>query len=254
MGKVPIKTEREIGLMRESGKLVAEVLTLVGSRIQPGITTGELDQIAEEYIRSNGGEPAFKGYGNDKNNLFPATLCISVDDEVVHGVPNGRILREGQIVSIDVGVLKDGYFGDSARTFAVGKIPEEKERLLRVTEESLYKAIEKAKAGNKLHDLSAAVQEHVESAGFSIVRDLVGHGIGKDLHEEPAVPNFGVRGTGLILKEGMTLAIEPMVNAGTYDVVVASDGWTVRTSDGKPSAHFEHTIAVRNGEAEILTR
>ncbi|HEX9656426.1 MAG TPA: type I methionyl aminopeptidase [Bacteroidota bacterium] len=254
MGKVPIKTEREIGLMRESGKLVAEVLTLVGSRIQPGITTGELDQIAEEYIRSNGGEPAFKGYGSDKNNLFPATLCISVDDEVVHGVPNGRILREGQIVSIDVGVLKDGYFGDSARTFAVGKIPEEKERLLRVTEESLYKAIEKAKAGNKLHDLSAAVQEHVESAGFSIVRDLVGHGIGKDLHEEPAVPNFGVRGTGLILKEGMTLAIEPMVNAGTYDVVVASDGWTVRTSDGKPSAHFEHTIAVRNGEAEILTR
>jgi len=254
MGKVPIKTEREIGLMRESGKLVAEVLTLVGCRIQPGITTGELDQIAEEYIRSNGGEPAFKGYGSDKNNLFPATLCISVDDEVVHGVPNGRILREGQIVSIDVGVLKDGYFGDSARTFAVGKIPEEKERLLRVTEESLYKAIEKAKAGNKLHDLSAAVQEHVESAGFSIVRDLVGHGIGKDLHEEPAVPNFGVRGTGLILKEGMTLAIEPMVNAGTYDVVVASDGWTVRTSDGKPSAHFEHTIAVRNGEAEILTR
>jgi len=254
MGKVPIKSEREISLMRESGKLVAEVLTLVGSRVKPGITTGELDRVAEEYILSNGGEPAFKGYGSDKNNLFPATLCISVDEEVVHGVPNGRILREGQIVSIDVGVLKHGYFGDSARTFAVGKISEEKQRLLRVTEESLYKAIEKARVGNKLHDLSAAVQEHVESAGFSIVRDLVGHGIGKDLHEEPAVPNFGTRGTGLTLKEGMTLAIEPMVNAGTFDVVVASDGWTVRTSDGKPSAHFEHTIAVRNGEAEILTR
>ncbi len=254
MGKVPIKSEHEIGLMRESGKLVAEVLSLIGSRVKPGITTGELDEIAEEYIRSNGGEPAFKGYGSDKNNLFPATLCISVDEEVVHGVPDGRVLREGQIVSIDVGVLKDGYFGDSARTFAVGRISEEKQRLLRITEESLYKGIEKAAAGNKLHDLSAAVQEHVESAGFSVVRDLVGHGIGKELHEEPAVPNFGTRGSGLTLREGMTLAIEPMVNAGTYEVVVAPDGWTVRTSDGKPSAHFEHTIVVRNGEAEILTR
>jgi methionyl aminopeptidase len=177
-----------------------------------------------------------------------------VEDEVVHGIPDGRTLEEGQVVSVDVGVKKDGYFGDGARTFVVGRTSHEKQRLLQVTEESLYKGIEKARAGNHLHDVSSAIQQYVEAAGFSVVRDLVGHGIGKQLHEEPAVPNFGVAGTGILLKEGMALAIEPMVNAGTFDVEVDEDGWTVRTADGKPSAHFEHTIVVRDGDPEILTR
>lgn len=240
--------------MRESCRIVAEVLTLVGAQIRPGVHTRDLDQAAEQYIRSNGGVPAFKGYGHDKNNLFPATLCVSVEDEVVHGIPDGRTLEEGQVVSVDVGVKKDGYFGDGARTFVVGRTSHEKQRLLQVTEESLYKGIEKARAGNHLHDVSSAIQQYVEAAGFSVVRDLVGHGIGKQLHEEPAVPNFGVAGTGILLKEGMALAIEPMVNAGTFDVEVDEDGWTVRTADGKPSAHFEHTIVVRDGDPEILTR
>ena len=254
MGKVPIKSSREIELMKESCRIVAEVLALIASHVKPGVFTSELDRIAEEYIRSNGAEPAFKGYGSDKKNLFPASLCVSIDDEVVHGIPDGRKLKEGEIVSIDVGVLKDGYFGDGARTFAVGKTSEENAHLLEITEEALYKGIEQARAGNHLHDVSAAVQRHVEDAGFSVVRDLVGHGIGKHLHEDPAVPNFGTPGTGIILKDGMTLAIEPMVNAGTYKVQVESDGWTVRTSDGRPSAHFEHTVVVRDGEPEILTR
>jgi methionyl aminopeptidase len=254
MGKVQIKSQREIDLIKESCRLVAEVLALVGSRIRPGVHTRELDVLAEEYIRSNGGTPAFKGYGHDKSNLFPGTLCISIDDVVVHGIPDGRVLEEGQIVSIDVGVKKAGYYGDGAKTFSVGHVSDEKHRLLQVTEASLYKGIEQARAGNRLHDVSSAVQHYVEGEGFSIVRDLVGHGIGKELHEEPPVPNFGTPGTGLVLKDGMTLAIEPMVNAGTPTVVVANDGWTVRTGDGKPSAHFEHTIVIRKGEAEILTR
>lgn len=254
MGKVSIKSEREIDLIRESCRIVSEVLAVVGAHVKPGVYTSELDEIAEEYIRSKGAEPAFKGYGHDRNNLFPSTLCVSVEDEVVHGIPNGRKLEEGDVVSIDVGVRKNGYYGDGARTFVAGRTSHEKMRLLQVTEESLYKGIELARAGNHLHDVSFAVQQHVEGAGFSVVRDLVGHGIGKQLHEEPAVPNFGTAGTGILLKEGMTLAIEPMVNAGTYKVEVDKDGWTVRTADGKPSAHFEHTIVVRKGEAEILTR
>ncbi len=254
MGKVSIKTEREIALMRESCRIVADVLALVGANVRSGVYTRELDHIAEDYIRSKGATPAFKGYGSDRHNLFPSTLCISIEDEVVHGIPNGRRLEEGQVVSVDVGVKKNGYFGDGARTFAVGRTSHEKQRLLKITEESLYKGIEKAKAGNHLHDVSSAVQQYVEGAGFSVVRDLVGHGIGKSLHEEPAIPNFGSPGTGIVLKEGMTLAIEPMVNAGTYKVEVDEDGWTVRTADGKPSAHFEHTIVVREGEPEILTR
>lgn len=254
MGKVPIKSPREIELIRESSQIVAEVLALVGTRIKPGVDAKELDEIAERFIRSRGGTPAFKGYGNDKKNLFPSSLCISVDEEVVHGIPNGRKLEEGQIVSIDVGVRKNGYYGDSARTFAVGRISEEKQRLMRVTEESLYKGIEKAVAGNHIHDVSFAVQKYVEANGYSVVRDLVGHGVGKSLHEEPAIPNYGDPGTGVKLKEGMVLAIEPMVNAGTYKVEHDPDGWTVRTADRKPSAHFEHTVVVRKGEAEILTR
>lgn len=254
MGRVSIKSPREIELIRESSKIVAELLALLGSRVKPGVHTKELDEIAERYIRSRGGTPAFKGYGHDRKNLFPASLCISVDDVVVHGIPNGRPLEEGQIVSIDVGVKKDGYFGDSARTFPVGRITEDKKRLMQVTEESLYKGLEQAVAGNHLHDISFAVQKHVESNGFSVVRDLVGHGVGKSLHEEPAIPNYGDPGTGLKLKEGMVLAVEPMVNAGTYKVEFGNDGWTVRTADRKPSAHFEHTIVVRKGEPEVLTR
>jgi len=254
MRKIPLKTARDIDTMRASSRIVAEVLSLIGERVRPGVTTRELDEFAEEYIRLQGGEPAFKGYGHDRNNLFPATLCVSLDDEVVHGIPSGRRLKEGQVVSVDVGVKKDGFFGDGARTFAVGRIRDEKLRLLRVTEEALYRGIAKAHAGNHLHDVSAAVQEHVEAAGFSVVRDLVGHGIGRSLHEEPAVPNYGAGGTGILLEAGMVLAIEPMVNAGTYRVQIESDGWTVRTADGKPSAHFEHTVVVLKGEAEILTR
>jgi len=254
MQTVPVKSPQEVDLMRESCRIVAEVLAVVGSRIAPGIPTKELDDLAEDWIRSRGGEPAFKGYGSDRNNPFPASLCISIDEEVVHGIPDGRLLKDGQIVSIDVGVKKNGFFGDGARTFPVGTVSEEKLRLLAVTEEALVKGIEQASAGNHLYDISAVVQEHVEKAGFSVVRDLVGHGIGRELHEEPPVPNFGTRGTGLKLREGMVFAIEPMVNAGSYKVEEGKDGWTIRTVDKRPSAHFEHTVAVRKGGAEILTQ
>ena len=254
MARVPVKSRRELELMRESCRIVAEVLTLIGAQVRPGLATRELDGMAEEYIRSQGGEPAFKGYGADRQNLFPATLCISIDDVVVHGIPDGRHLEEGQVVSVDVGVKKDGYFGDAARTFPVGRTSEEKARLLQVTEASLAAGIAQAVAGNHLYDISAAVQHYVEAAGFSVVRDLVGHGIGRQLHEEPAVPNYGVAGTGMVLKDDMVLAIEPMVNAGTYVVRLEEDGWTVRTSDGRPSAHFEHTVVVKQGAADILTR
>jgi methionyl aminopeptidase len=254
MAHVPVKNSREIGLMKESCRIVAEVLALIGSRIASGVRTRDLDRVAEEYIRTRGGEPAFKGYGHDRRNLFPGTLCVSIDDEVVHGIPGGGTIEEGQVVSIDVGVKKNGYYGDGARTFPVGRVSEEKSRLLRVTEEALLLGIAEARSGNHLHDVSAAVQRHVEAAGFSVVRDLVGHGIGKNLHEDPAIPNYGEPGTGVLLKEGMALAIEPMVNAGTHRVTVGDDGWTVRTADGKASAHFEHTIVVTTGEAEILTR
>jgi methionyl aminopeptidase len=254
MGKIPIKSARDIAAMRASCRIVAEVLALIGTRIRPGVTARELDRLAEDFIRSYEAEPAFKGYGHDKSNLFPGTLCVSVNDEVVHGIPDGRVLQEGQVVSVDVGVKKSGWYGDGARTFAVGHVDEEKRRLLHVTEEALSTAVSQARAGNHLHDISAAVQRHVEGAGFSVVRDLVGHGIGRALHEEPSVPNFGTPGTGPVLKEGMVLALEPMVNAGSWRVQMGDDGWTVRTADGKPSAHFEHTVLITLGEADILTR
>ncbi len=249
-----VKSKHEIELIRESSRIVAEVLKLIGSRIVPGVTTLELDKLAEDYIRSFGGLPAFKGYGSQKDNLFPATLCISIDEEVVHGIPGKRELKEGEIVSIDVGVKKERYFGDGAWTFPVGEITDEKKRLLKVTEESLYKGIDKAISGNRVHDISFAIQSHVEANGFSVVRELVGHGVGRELHEAPNVPNFGKAGTGPELKTGMTLAIEPMVNYGGYDVSMEPDGWTVVTRDGMPSAHFEHTVAIVDGHAEILTR
>ena len=250
---ISLKSLEEIELIRESSRIVADVLKLVGAQIRPGITTLALDQAAEEYIRAMGGEPAFKGYGWDKSNLFPATLCMSIDDEVVHGIPSKRVLRDGDLLSIDVGAKKNGFYGDGAWSFAVGEVSEEKTRLMRVTEESLLKGIEQAVVGKRVHDISNAIQQYVEINGFSVVRDLVGHGVGRKLHEEPSVPNYGEAGTGPILKEGMTLAIEPMVNAGTWRVKVALDGWTVLTADGKPSAHFEHTVAIKNGKAEILT-
>ena len=229
------------------------MLKLVGAQARPGMTTLELDNVAEDFIRSMGGEPAFKGYGWDKKNLFPATLCTSIDAEVVHGIPSKRMLKDGDLLSIDVGVKKNGFYGDGACSFAIGEVSEEKQRLMRVTQESLAKGIEQAVAGKRVHDVSNAIQRHVEANGFSVVRDLVGHGVGRKLHEEPSIPNFGEAGTGVVLKDGMTLAIEPMVNAGTWRVKVATDGWTVLTVDGKPSAHFEHTIAIVQGKAEILT-
>lgn len=254
MAKATIKSPHEIVLMKESCKIVADVLRLLKNMIQPGVTTKQLDEITEEYIRSQDAEPAFKGYGHDLDNLFPASICASINDEVVHGIPGKRRLQSGDIISIDVGVRKGGFFGDGAWTFEVGNVPLDKVRLMKVTEESLYEGIQRARAGNHVHDISAAVQRHVEKEGYSVVRDLVGHGVGRQLHEEPAIPNFGKAGTGLILQAGMTLAIEPMVNVGAYKVQFDPDGWTVRTSDGTPSAHFEHTILVTDGAPEILTQ
>jgi methionyl aminopeptidase len=254
MGVPSIKSDAEIELMRESSAIVAQVLKLVGASIAPGVTTGQLDRIAEDFIRSCGGIPVFKGYGHDPGNLFPATLCVSVDNEVVHGIPGMRILKDGEIVSIDVGVKKNGYVGDGAYTFPVGRVSAEKERLMRVTQESLAKAVAVAIDGNKIGDIGYAVQAFVEEAGFSVVRDLCGHGVGKALHEDPNVPNYGRRNTGMKLTEGMTIAIEPMVNLGTHKVRTAQDGWTILTYDGAPSAHFEHTVVVRKGTAEILTK
>jgi len=253
MAKIPIKTYKEIEYIRASCRIVAEVLKILEKYIQPGVLTKELDEIAEEYIYSCGAEPAFKGYGSDEKNLFPASVCTSVDDEVVHGIPGNRQLQNGEIISIDVGVKKNQYYGDGACTYRVGNVSEEKERLMRVTQESLFKGIEQAQSGNRLHNISAAIQLHVESAGFSVVRKLVGHGIGRELHEEPAVPNFGKARTGPLLQSGVTLAIEPMVSYGTYDVYNSADGWVWRTSDGTPSAHFEHTVLITDNGPEILT-
>jgi methionyl aminopeptidase len=248
-----IKSKKEIDYIRESCRIVAETLQLLKSNVKPGITTLELDKIAEDYIRSNNAVPAFKGYSQGGAPGFPGSVCSSVDDEVVHGIPGSRILKEGEIVSVDIGVLKNGFFGDAALTVAVGNIPAEKKKLMDVTERSLQLGIEQAIAGNKVHDISNAVQVYVEANGFSIVRDLCGHGVGKFLHEDPSIPNFGRKGTGPKLKNGMTLAIEPMVNAGKYDVITAKDGWTILTADGSTSAHFEHTILINNNSPEILT-
>lgn len=248
-----IKSKKEIDYIRESCRIVAETLQLLKANVKPGITTLELDKIAEDYIRSNNAIPAFKGYSQGNAPGFPGSVCASVDDEVVHGIPGSRILKEGEIVSIDIGVLKNGFFGDAALTVAVGNIPAEKKKLMDVTERSLQLGIEQAIAGNKVHDISNAVQVYVEANGFSIVRDLCGHGVGKFLHEDPSIPNFGRKGTGPKLKNGMTLAIEPMVNVGKYEVTTAKDGWTIITADGSTSAHFEHTILINNNLPEILT-
>jgi methionyl aminopeptidase len=242
------KSEEEIELLRESSLLVGKTLAEVAKRIRPGIETIVLDKIAEEFIRDHGAEPGFKGY-----NGFPYTLCISVNDEVVHGFPSQRPLDNGDIVSIDCGVLKNEFYGDSAYTFAVGEVDEETLLLMERTKESLYKAIEVAVEGKRIGDIGFAVQSHVEQYGYSVVRDLVGHGLGRNLHEKPEVPNYGKRGAGIKLKEGMVLAIEPMVNLGTRRVVQLADGWTIRTADQLPSAHYEHDVAIRKGKAEVLS-
>ena len=248
-----IKSKKEIDFIRESCKIVAETLQLLKTSVKIGITTLELDKIAEDYIRSNDAAPAFKGYSQGGAPGFPGSICSSVDSEVVHGIPGSRVLKAGEIISIDIGVLKNGYFGDAALTVAVGEITPDKKKLLEVTERSLHLGIEQAFAGNRVHDISNAVQTYVEANGFSIVRDLCGHGVGRFLHEDPSVPNFGNKGTGAKLKNGMTLAIEPMVNAGKHEVITANDGWTIVTADGSTSAHFEHSILINNNEPEILT-
>ena len=243
-----IKSSREIEQLRRPNAIVAEVLQRLRKAVVPGVTTQELDQITEEVILSKGALPAFKGYRG-----YPASLCASINEQVVHGIPNQRRLEEGDIISLDVGASLNGYFGDAAITLPVGNIDPEAERLLKVTERALTLGIEQARKGNRLFDISFAVQSWVESHGFSVVRDFVGHGIGKNLHEEPQIPNFGSPHQGPRLEEGMVFALEPMVNEGTYEVKILSDGWTVVTADRKRSAHFEHTIAVTDGDPEILT-
>ena len=242
------KTEEEIKLVRKSSLLVAKTHAEIAGLIKPGITTLALDKIAEEFIRDNGGVPAFKGYGG-----FPNTLCMSPNEQVVHGIPNDKFLVSGEILSVDCGVLMNGYYGDSAFTYEVGEVDAEKKQLLKVTKESLYKGIEQAVAGNRIGDIGYAVQKHAESFGYGVVRELVGHGVGESLHESPEVPNHGRRGKGVMLKEGLIIAIEPMINMGTKRILQHNDGWTITTIDNKPSAHFEHTIVVRKGKAEILS-
>ena len=248
-----IKTPGEIDAIRESSSIVAGVLSYTEKFLNPGITTLEIDRIVEDYIKSKDGIPAFKGYKVHKN-IFPASSCISINEEVVHGIPGSRKLVEGDIVSIDVGVKKNGYYGDGAKTYAVGEVSPAKKKLLKIAEESLYLGLENATDGNYINDVSLAIQQHVEAAGFSIVRDLVGHGIGKELHEEPPIPNYYHSGYRTRFKEGMTVAIEPMVNYGTYKVKVLGDKWTYVTADGKPSAHFEHSVLITKGQPEILTK
>lgn len=242
------KTKEEINLIRISSLLVGKTLAEVAKHIKPGITTAHLDKIAEEYIRDNGGVPSFKGYYG-----FPASLCISVNDVVVHGIPGLYEIKDGDIVSVDCGVLKNGFHGDSAYSFAVGNVEKRSLELLERTKQSLYNAIEVAIAGNRIGDIGYAVQSYVEGFGYGVVRDLVGHGLGSRLHEKPEVPNYGRRGTGSKLLEGMVLAIEPMINLGTSQVHYDKDGWTIRSADRLPSAHFEHDIVVRKGKAEILS-
>ena len=246
---VRVRTRREIELIGESAQIVADTLDMLSTKVISGVSLLELDTLAEEFIRSRGARPAFKGYMG-----FPATLCISVDDEVVHGIPSNNILSEGQIVGIDCGAEKNGYYGDSARTFAIGNISDKNRDLMLTTEKALALGIEQAKPGNYVSDIGHAIQSFVEPKGFSIVRELVGHGIGTQLHEDPQVPNYGVPGMGDELKEGMCLAIEPMVNCGRKEVYTAEDGWTIKTKDGYNSAHFEHTIAIRKNGAKILSR
>ncbi|RZK55520.1 MAG: type I methionyl aminopeptidase [Pedobacter sp.] len=248
MSKIYYKSPEEIELIRESSLLVSKTLAEVAKIIAPGVTTIALDKLAYEFIRDNGAVPAFLNYGG-----FPYSLCISPNDQVVHGFPGEYVIKEGDLISVDCGVIKNDFFGDSAYTFSIGEVDAEKQKLTKVTQECLNFAIEKAVVGMRIGDIAFAVQHHAESNGFGVVRELVGHGVGVKLHEKPEVPNYGKRGNGAKLEEGMVIAIEPMINAGTAAVKFWSDGWTVTSRDNKPSAHFEHTVAIKKGKADVLS-
>lgn len=246
--RITIKTEEEVELLRQSSLLVGKTLAEVAKILEPGVSTAKLDKIAEEFIRDHGAVPGFKGYGG-----FPSTLCISINEEVVHGIPGDRIIKDGDVVSIDCGTLMNEFYGDSAYTFAVGNVKPGVIKLLEITKESLYKGIEQAVTGKRIGDIGFAIQNHVEAYGYGVVRDLVGHGLGRHLHEKPEVPNYGRRGTGPKLKDMMVLAIEPMITLGTYEISQDPDGWTIRTIDGLPAAHYEHDVVIRKGKAEFLS-
>jgi methionyl aminopeptidase len=245
---INLKTNKEIEIIRANGRILAKTLELLGEEIKPGVKTKELDRLAEDFIRNQGAYPAFKGYRG-----FPASICISIDNEVVHGIPGERVIEEGQVISVDIGVLKDNFYADGAFTFAVGPVSDQTKRLIKVTQEALERGLEFVREGRFLSDISYAIQSFVERNGFSVVRDLVGHGIGMNMHEEPQIPNFGPPGQGPILKKGMVLAIEPMVNVGSFEIETKADNWTIVTKDGSLSAHFEHTVAVTENGAMILT-
>ncbi len=249
-----LKTEDEIALMRKANQLVGATLAEVGRHIRPGVSTLQLDKIADEFIRDHGAEPTFKNFPNPFGGPFPGSICTSVNDVVVHGIPSDTdILKEGDIVSVDCGALLDGFNGDSAYTFCVGEVSEEVKQLLRTTKDSLYKGIEQAVAGKHIGDIGAAIQEFCEAKGYGVVRELTGHGIGREMHEEPSIPNYGKRGNGKMLKAGMCIAIEPMITMGDRSIWILPDKWSIVTRDRKVAAHFEHTIAIRSGKAEILS-
>ncbi len=252
--KIFLKTEDEIELMRKANQLVGKTLAELAKHINPGVTTLQLDKIAEEFIHDNGAIPTFKNFPNPFGGPFPASICTSVNDVVVHGIPDNKtVLRDGDIISIDCGTLLDGYNGDSCYTFCVGEVSMEVKALLKTTKESLFIGIENAVAGNHLGDIGCSVQDHCEKHGYGVVRELTGHGIGREMHEDPQVPNYGTRGNGILLKAGMCIAIEPMITMGDRKIWLMPDHWSIRTRDGKPAAHFEHTIAIRKGKAEILS-
>ncbi len=250
---VYLKTDEEVELLREANLLVGKVLAELAKVIEPGVTTKQLDTIAETFIRDNGAVPTFKGFPNPYGSPFPASICASVNHQVVHGIPNDTPLENGDIVSVDCGTLLNGFCGDSCYTFKVGEVSDEVEHLLNVTKESLYKGIEQAVVGHRLGDISYAIQNHCESNSFGVVREFVGHGIGREMHEEPQVPNYGRRGNGMLLKNGLCIAIEPMITQGKRDIAMLQDNWTIVTRDKKFAAHFEHTVCVRKGKADILS-
>lgn len=248
-----LKTEDEIVLMRAANLLVADTLAELGKIIRPGVSTSDLDKLAEQYIRDHGGVPTFKGFPNSYGGPFPGSICTSVNDVVVHGIPGKEVLKDGDIISVDCGALLNGFNGDSCYTFCVGEVKDEVRALLRVTKEALYEGIRSACVGKRLGDIGFSVQTHCENAGYGVVREFVGHGIGKEMHEDPQVPNYGRRGNGISIKNGLCIAIEPMITMGSPAIGMMPDRWTIKTLDGKPAAHFEHTIAIHNGKADILS-
>ena len=248
-----LKTENEIELLRAANMLVANTLAEIAKMIRPGVTTQQIDRLAEEFIRDHGAIPTFKGFPNPYGCDFPCSVCTSVNDVVVHGIPDDKPLQDGDIVSVDCGTKLNGYCGDSCYTFSVGEVSEEAKGLMKTTKEALYKGISQALPGHRIGDISFAIQNHVESSGYGVLRELVGHGIGREMHEDPQVPNYGRRGNGPMLKSGMCIAIEPMITMGKRDIYLKADRWSVCTRDGMPAAHFEHTVAIRRGKAEILS-